>query len=102
MDDTLDPARGGRAQHHRGAAGVDPLEIGTVARPELGDAGEMIDVPDARHRSVEALRIEDRARHEFDVGRQVVGRRQVEHPDLRAARAQRRDDMAPDETRSRR
>ena len=81
----------------RGAAGIHAIEIRPVARPELGDAGEMVHMPDVGHRRADALRIEDRAGDELDIRGRIVGRRKVENPYARATGAQRVDNMATDE-----
>ena len=99
MHDPADALLGGGLHHHFGAGRIDAREVGFVAGPQLGDAGEMIDLLDLlAWPIVETLRIEDRAAHEFDVGRQVVGFGEVEHADAIATRAQCGNQMPPDET----
>ena len=100
MDDASDPVRGRRAQHHRGAGGVDAVKVGAVARPELGDAREVVDMPDILHGGIELPRIEDRSRNEFDARAEIIRARKIEDADRRTARAQRRHHMAADEARA--
>jgi hypothetical protein len=98
MDHAGDAVRPRRAQDQRGSTGVDPVKLGAIASPEIGDPGEMIDVPNAPHRGVETFRIEHRTGHECHLLRELRRRCKIEHPNGCAAAAQRRDHMASDET----